>query len=307
MVSRVAKLIISAAYLSCAMFARPFMRIFGRTPKGTCVILYYHSVPAEHRNAFAQQLDIMQKLATPLDIDTPAVLQPGRRYAGITFDDGFQDAIDNAIPELVKRKMPATFFITVAALGRSAEWWPQSSAERHRLIATSEQLRAVKSQWIRFASHTLTHRRLASLVEEDAKWEISESRTKLELLIGGRITSISFPYGDFNEHVARWCREAGYLRAFTTRHENAFDFPGAFLVGRVKVEPTEWKIEFCVKLLGGYVWLPWAINLKDRVRLWMRKGKELSTEVPDGREFGLRHRRDITCNGHDAGTRSDDR
>jgi peptidoglycan/xylan/chitin deacetylase (PgdA/CDA1 family) len=111
----------------------------------------------------------------------------------------------------------------------------------------------------------MTHPRLSSLAEADARYEILEPRNRLESLLGCEIRSLSFPYGDFNDNVVRWSREAGYERAFTTQHQKAFEHPKPFLVGRVKAEPTDWRLEFRLKLLGGYVWLPYAIALKRRL------------------------------------------
>jgi hypothetical protein len=43
---------------------------------------------------------------------------------------------------------------------------------------------------------------------------------------------------------------------------NAFRKEEEFLSGRVKAEPTDWPLEFRLKLLGAYRWLPYAIKWK---------------------------------------------
>ena len=263
--SRVLNLFISVAFFAGVMLRRAFARMLGRTASATCIILYYHSIAAEYRKAFAQQMDTVLRLTTPIDGEHVPRLLPGKYYSVITFDDGFQDAIENAVPELVSRGIHATFFVTADALGKPADWWPVTDPERTRNIATAEQLRLMPSKWISVGAHTMTHPRLSSLGESDARHEILEPRHRLESLLGCKIRSLSFPYGDFDENVVCWCREAGYELAFTTQHKKAFEDPEPFLVGRVKAEPTDWRLEFRLKLLGGYVWLPYAIALKRRL------------------------------------------
>jgi peptidoglycan/xylan/chitin deacetylase (PgdA/CDA1 family) len=262
---RVVKLSISVAFLGYVSLGRAFRRLLRVTAPATCIVLYYHSVPSKYRPAFARQMEMVARYSKPIRIDAPPILRPGARYAAVTFDDGFEDAVENAVPELVARKIPALFFITTDVLGKLAAWWPGSAPERNRRIATSEQLQQLPVEWIGIGAHTLTHPRLSALDETDARHEILESRRGLEALLGRTIGTFSFPYGDFNDRLVRWCREAGYERVFTTQPKNAFQQSDEFVVGRVAAEPTDWKLEFRLKLMGGYLWMPWASALKRRL------------------------------------------
>ncbi len=262
LLARLLRVCISAVYLACVTLTKTLTKILRRPPTSTCVVLYYHSIAAEERVKFARQMDTVKRLTTPINPENEPRLSPGKYYSAITFDDGFQDAIDNAVPELICREVPALFFVTTGAIGRPASWWPTTSVEHSRNIASAEAFRAVASEWIRIGAHTVTHPHLSTLEELDARREISESRQYLRSLLGCEVRSFSFPYGDFNETIAKWCVEAGYERAFTSEHKNAFANGSAFLVGRVKAEPSDWSVEFYLKLLGGYAWLPRAIALK---------------------------------------------
>jgi hypothetical protein len=71
-----------------------------------------------------------------------------------------------------------------------------------------------------------------------------------------RITLFSFPYGEFNERLIQLCREAGYERVFTILPKPAFADPQEFVTGRIAVNPTDWKLEFRLKILGAYQWFP---------------------------------------------------
>jgi peptidoglycan/xylan/chitin deacetylase (PgdA/CDA1 family) len=260
-----AKLLISLGCYWSDCLGRLVVRILGREPSATCVVLYYHSVPEAQRNAFARQMDIVTQLTTPTSIDATTQLLPGRRYCCITFDDGFEDAIDNAVPELQKRSIPATVFVTAGFLGQCAEWWPLGTSERQRRVAPAARLRQLPTDLISVGSHSVTHPYLARLSEMEAKRELCDSRVMLQDVIQRKISTFSFPYGNFNDRLVAWCREAGYQRVFTTRPGSAFQNANEFVTGRVPVDPTDWEVEFRLKLLGAYRWLPFAVSCKRKI------------------------------------------
>jgi peptidoglycan/xylan/chitin deacetylase (PgdA/CDA1 family) len=262
---RAIKLCISMVFLGCVSFWRGLVRLFGRPAPGTCSVLYYHSVPAQHRHAFAKQVEMIVRLTKPVSADDVLTLVPGMRHTAVTFDDAFGDVIENAVPELVKRRVPAVIFVTTGVLGQVASWWPESAPERNRPIATAKQLQQLPAEWITLGAHTKTHPRLSKLNEVEAKSEILGPRGTLADLFGCAAETFSFPYGDFNEKLICWCKEAGYKRVFTTLPKQVSQGSEQFVVGRVSVEPTDWKLEFQLKLLGGYSWMPWAFVIKRKI------------------------------------------
>jgi len=189
-------------------------------------------------------MDILLQLSTPISIERIPDLLPGRSYSAITFDDGFESVISNAVPALQKRNIPAAIFVTAGYIGQSAVWWPKHEKEREEKIASADMWKALPSDLICIGSHTLTHPYLSLLNEPEARCELIESRLLLEQLLHRKIISFSFPYGDFNGDLVTWCREAGYRRIFTSLPQNAFEDLNQVVSGRVKVEPTVWELEF---------------------------------------------------------------
>jgi peptidoglycan/xylan/chitin deacetylase (PgdA/CDA1 family) len=256
------KLWISLFFFAGYCILRVFQYLLGRKPAATCIILYYHSVPAEERQAFARQMDLVSRVTKPIHVDSVPEMRPGERYSGITFDDAFENVLTNAVPELVQRKIPAAIFVTTEVLGKFAGWWPNAAPERREIIAVETQLSQFPTDLINLGSHTLTHPRLTLVSETEAKREIFESRQKLEELLGCKIATFSFPFGAHNDELVGWCREAGYERVFTSVPTGAFKHPGEFVTGRIKAEPTDWPIEIYLKLLGCYRWIPYAVSIK---------------------------------------------
>jgi peptidoglycan/xylan/chitin deacetylase (PgdA/CDA1 family) len=238
-----------------------------RKKRGSCVVLYYHEVRPEHRAQFARQMDVLLRCAIPTRADHAVPLASGACYAAVTFDDGYLNVIQNALPELESREIPSTVFIVTEALGKRPAWMADSSSSSEsEKIASADQLRMLPRNLVTVGSHTMTHRELPLLNEEDAKRELSESRAQLEKMLNKEIRLFSFPHGAFNANLVEWCREAGYERVFTILPTLAFSDPQEFVTGRVSVEPTDWPFEFRLKLLGAYRWLPFAFLLKRKMR-----------------------------------------
>jgi peptidoglycan/xylan/chitin deacetylase (PgdA/CDA1 family) len=269
MLFRIIKLAISIVVLAGMSFIRALVRIFGCSPAPVCVIIYYHSVASRELPAFRTQMELLLRLSTPVDLDNLEKLQPGRRYTAVTFDDAFADTVENAIPELVSRRIPARIFVTVGVLGHTAKWWPERSPEHQRPIATPEQIRNLPRDLISIGSHTMTHPHLSSLDQSSALYELGESRHELQRLMGQCVGTISFPYGDYSGDVVRWSQTTGYTRAFTIEHRLARSSQSTYLIGRFKTDPSDWPVEFAVKLLGGYAWHPYAVAAKSRLRRWV--------------------------------------
>ncbi|MGA9526819.1 MAG: polysaccharide deacetylase family protein [Terriglobales bacterium] len=262
---RVLSLLISLMVYFADSFRRAILFLCGKRRRSTCTVLYYHAIRNDDRAGFARQMDTLRRLTEPIAIDGPAALLPNKQYSAVTFDDGFESTIRNAVPELEKRRIPAAIFAIPDLLGGFASWWPQTSPERYETLASADRLRALPKDLIAIGSHTLSHPRLPELGEARARQELAESRTKLEQLLSRRVNTFSFPYGSFNEQLIEWCRDAGYERVFTTLPFPAFATPHEFVVGRVTVEPTDWPLEFRLKVLGAYRWLPLAFRLKRKL------------------------------------------
>lgn len=272
--SRILKLVISIAFF-CACAARDtLLFLLRRRRKGYCVILYYHAVAREHRAQFARQMDMLLRWTKPVAADRMEACQPGERCVAVTFDDGLESVAENALPELERRKIPASIFVVVQSLGKYPIWMSDSpfSAPTERVISL-EQLRELPSELVTIGSHSLTHPKLSELDLAEARREIRDSRTQLRNILGRDVLLFAFPYGAFNETLVEHCREAGYERVFTTLPTLTLTDPGAFAFGRVTVEPTDWPVEFRLKIRGAYRWLPSAFALKRKLKSGLRRSR----------------------------------
>ena len=237
-----------------------FLQLFGKKHKGRCVVLYYHSIPPEERARFVDQLEILLRHAIPIVVGDRNQWEPGKQYAGVTFDDGFENFIDTALPEMAKRNIPSTVFIIADAVGKA--FGPQGKSEN---VMSVEQIRSLPANLVTIGSHTSSHPFLPLLLGEDSRREIVRSRSQIEEMIDRKVLLFSFPFGGYDQKLVSICRDAGYQRVFTTLPSFALDDPEEFVVGRVRVDPTDSPLEFRLKLAGAYRWLPHAFAMKRKL------------------------------------------
>jgi peptidoglycan/xylan/chitin deacetylase (PgdA/CDA1 family) len=236
----------------------------GTKRESSFVVLYYHSVPPEHRAQFASQMDTLLRCATPVGAGDSPSLNEGGRYVAITFDDAFESLLENALPELKTRGIPCTIFAVSESLGKPANWEDIGETHGNERVMSEAQARNLPPQLVGFGSHTMSHPVLTTVSEDTARKEVFESRSKLQHILGREIRLFSFPYGAFNEHLVELCREAGYWRVFTTIPAPVRN--DALAAGRTPVEPTDSKLEFRLKLAGAYRWVGFASVVKTRIK-----------------------------------------
>jgi peptidoglycan/xylan/chitin deacetylase (PgdA/CDA1 family) len=204
--------------------------------------------------------------AKPIAANHNQPLQRGQHHAIVTVDDGFMSAVENAVPELVQRKIPMAFFIPAGLLGTVPGWTEYGlDAVSTEKIATAECLSELPSDLITIGSHTMTHAMLTSLSDDEVKFQLSASRAQLKKLLNRDIKLFSFPYGAFDDRMIGLCQEIGYERVFTILPIPALTDPHEFVTGRIAVNPTDWEIEFRLKILGAYQWLPRAFAWKRKL------------------------------------------
>ena len=136
------------------------------------------------------------------DIDRAGAEDP--RSVAVTFDDGWVDNCQFALPVLKKFSIPATFFVTTGHIHNGA-------ADSKRMSVV--QLREMLSAGMTVGGHTRSHTHLTRLAPEAARAEIGGCKEDLQRALGVDVRFFAYPGGAFNRDVARLTQEAGYTAA----------------------------------------------------------------------------------------------
>jgi peptidoglycan/xylan/chitin deacetylase (PgdA/CDA1 family) len=104
--------------------------------------------------------------------------------------------------------------VVSGALGGFNRWDAEYLQERKPLMS-----RAQLDEWLgagmEVGSHSVSHQRLHQLPQDAALYEIAESRTALQDMLGVPIAHFAYPFGDFTADTVELVRRAGYTSAVT--------------------------------------------------------------------------------------------
>jgi peptidoglycan/xylan/chitin deacetylase (PgdA/CDA1 family) len=112
----------------------------------------------------------------------------------------------------------------------------------------------------------VTHRSLTEASPDEALAELVESRHALEAILGEKVGSFALPYGSGNAATLELARQAGYDHVFLSVPVASPENRQGRLVGRIDTTPTDWRLEYYLKIRGAYQWLPFGIAAKSRAR-----------------------------------------
>lgn len=194
-----------------------------RTPKSAPWTLMYHSVGDCRDDPYLVTVS-PERLARQLQwlnsrgltgvgmSELLAARAEGRaaRLVGLTFDDGYADFLDQAVPLLLQHGHRATVFVLPGRLGGSNEW--DAKGPRKPLL-TAAGIREVAAAGMEIGSHGLLHQDLTAVHEVVLTAELASSRRQLADLTGTAPPGFCYPYGALDPRAMLAARRAGYTYA----------------------------------------------------------------------------------------------
>jgi peptidoglycan/xylan/chitin deacetylase (PgdA/CDA1 family) len=126
------------------------------------------------------------------------------------FDDGWKNQYDEAFPILKELGFKATFAVITDYIG----------LERETLLGRMNltELKELQSSGMEIASHTKTHPHMLNLTHERLVDELANSKKALTQL-GFKVKTFVYPYGEWNQTIIGYVKEAGYICARTIKPE----------------------------------------------------------------------------------------
>lgn len=255
--TRFAKLLVAIVFYAVTRLSRAAKTILGGQPPPICVGVFYHQVLPQHRERFARQMDHLLRWSKPVRADHDRLPEGASRCVFVAVDDGWLSFVENGLPEMKQRSIPVAIFVVAGRLG-------ESLGEPNDRLITEGELRDLNCELVTIGSHTTTHARLTSLDDTDVMRELHESRAKLERILRRDVRLFCFPFGAYRDAHLHQCSAAGYARVFASTPLLGSSSPSGFVVGRIRADPTDWLIEFRLKLCGAYQWMAIVMALKAR-------------------------------------------
>lgn len=176
-------------------------------------ILMYHSIGEEKNNdavisqaLFAEQMAFLSREKfNPVTMDelyaylTDKKPLPPKPVV-LTFDDGYRDTYEAALPVLKRYGFKSTMFIPAGSIGQQL---------------TLAELKEMKAAGMEIMSHSFTHRELGAMTPKEQADEIIKSKQTLDSLLGQDTRYFCYPNGSYNAETLRLLKENGFKLAVT--------------------------------------------------------------------------------------------
>lgn len=164
--------------------------------------------------------------------------KPADKIVWVTFDDGYKNAHDTAMPILTELGMKGTFNIITG--------W----TSREDIMPETQLLEMKANSLVSLESHTVHHPDLEYAATATATSELADSKAYLDQLLHQNTSVICYPAGRYNVNTASLAEAAGYKLGLTTHPGLASRDNGLFALNRVRVAYGQTEASF-MALIGN--------------------------------------------------------
>ncbi|HXV02849.1 MAG TPA: polysaccharide deacetylase family protein [Gaiellaceae bacterium] len=236
-------------------------RTQGRPNGNGLRILLYHRVSDDQDElavtprAFREQMDYLASESyRVVDVVEAARLLEERQWTprtiGLSFDDGFLDVAEQALPILAERGFRATVFVTTAVTSGWAlfDWY----RDQPPLLGWDEIAELDAEGTLRFEAHSVTHPNLLRLRDAAARQEIEGCKVALEERLGRPVTAFCYPAGLFGPRERALVAQAGYRVAVSCEPGVNTQATDRLALQRRQIDARDSLLDFRAKVGGGH-------------------------------------------------------
>jgi peptidoglycan/xylan/chitin deacetylase (PgdA/CDA1 family) len=155
------------------------------------------------------------------------------RAVVLTFDDGFADFHDRALPLLSRYGFTATVFVTT---GWMADAGKHSAGRRPGPMLSWSQIAEAAAAGIEIGAHSHQHPQLDQLDKDRLRIELTLSKSLLEDGLGMAVPGLAYPFGYSSPPVRHTVTQAGYTYACAVANLMAAAGQDQFALPRLTVK-----------------------------------------------------------------------
>lgn len=213
-------------------------------------VLNYHSITIDPGNRavitpakFEEQMLYLSKngyhtltLQQFIDYMDGTTISLPKKPVLLTFDDGYADNYEHALPLLKQLNFHATLFVS-----------PGTTEDGYFL--NWDQIKEMHEAGWDIQPHGMTHPHLPKLSAKSQAFEISEAKRQIDEQLKINTTVFCYPFGEKNETTLKLLQEHGFRYAFTidqgltTRDQNRLLLKRLFVNGEESIEPWIARLE----------------------------------------------------------------
>jgi len=165
--------------------------------------------------SYGYQTITLLDLANHFDKGKPLPAKP----VIITSDDGYQSMYTNAFPILKKYGYKMTVFLITSMIGdkeaarRLNDFDYGDNRVPQRAMLIWPEVRVMSKYGCEFQSHTWSHRIISNIPVEDARMELAQSKSDIEINTGKPCIFVAWPHGQYSGEVLGLLGATGYRGA----------------------------------------------------------------------------------------------
>lgn len=222
-------------------------------PQSSPVFRKYAITP----RAFAQQMAWLARAGySTINLDMLLAYRRGqleirRRPVIITFDDGYRDLFEHAVPILESHGFTAVFYLVTGLMGRTSRWLVAERGVEFPVMDW-DAARQLSAAGFACGAHTVSHPRLPNLPEAACRGELVQSRLILEEQLGHEVRHLAYPFGRYSDRVRAIAAESGYQTACSVDIGISTAKDDVLALHRVPVSGYDSLVDFIWRLRTAY-------------------------------------------------------
>jgi peptidoglycan/xylan/chitin deacetylase (PgdA/CDA1 family) len=187
--------------------------------------------------AFAEQMRYLREQGyTALDFDDYTEIRACRKPMPpkpviVTLDDGYLSSYMMAYPALKANGHKGVIFAVI-----EPNEYTRRKVEGIDGFVNPAQAREMAANGIAIQSHTVTHSILTDLSDDEIRYELEESKRRLEEWTGRAVNHIAIPRAGYSRHVRGLVKQAGYQTACCNNKGASHGLSDPLALPRIVVE-----------------------------------------------------------------------